>query len=120
MSGRVYLDLTSLTLATDLKLMDGLEVIVAFVSKDVRAFCHGYNTCFGESMHNKRTRMTNKRKRYDYFDGRAVTPSTEQNWGFTAMAKSAYTELQLKPPGRALELLAKCELPLDNRAAKRA
>jgi hypothetical protein len=115
--GRVYLDLT---LKSDQKLMEGLKLVVKFIADDVKAFCHGYSTTFSESMHNKRMRLTNKRKNYTDFDGRSVEGSAEINWGLTRAVKSSFTELKVTPPGAGLSELEKMEARGTRRAAQKS
>ena len=64
-TGRVYLDFS---LPEGKKLIAGLRIICDEVSNKLPNFIHGKNTCFSESMHNKRTKWTNKRKHYDKFE----------------------------------------------------
>ena len=64
-SGRLYLDKTFAQHARALK---GMQIICDHIRDKVKHYLHGYNTCFAESMHNKRCKWTNKRKFYMYFE----------------------------------------------------
>jgi hypothetical protein len=64
-SGRMYLD-------PDLKIharfIKEVKTVVKFMQERYQHFIHGYNTCFAESLHNKRCKFTNKRIAYTYFE----------------------------------------------------
>ena len=45
-----------------------IDQVVDWVTENAHQFVHGFNTCFAESMHNKRLKYTDKRKSYMYFE----------------------------------------------------
>jgi len=63
-SGRLYLDTN---FPPHKKLLAAMAIVIKYVEEHIDEFVHGFNTCFGESMHNKRLKFADKRKAYKKF-----------------------------------------------------